>query len=270
MILGAQKCGTTTLAQILRSHPSIVMSKGKEPHFFSTTSDWKREIEDYHALFDQQENVLYFEASVTYTFYPLLNLGIWDDLYNYNPDMKFIYIVRNPIDRVISSYMHQYVKGFTDLPIEQALIKERYYTELTRYYTQISPFIEKFGRENILIIDFDELAENIQGLMIQVSEFLCIDIELFSDFSSEHRNKSVGRKKIHRKYINPSIPLRVIRKFLPPVWKWITDNSDRAFHKKPDLDIELKKMILNLLKLEIQNMEVIMNKDLSKWLILED
>ena len=135
MIIGAQKCATSTLFKILNNHPSIIGCNHKEPHFFSTSNNWKRDVSTYHALFKEQEGALYFEASTTYTFYPLRNLHIWNDIFDYNPNMKFIYLVRTPVDRIISSYMHTYERGYTELNIEDALIKERLYIELTRYYT---------------------------------------------------------------------------------------------------------------------------------------
>lgn len=108
MIIGAQKCGTTTLYDILNLHPSLRGCRYKEPEFFSISPDWKANIDSYHSLFEQGNGVLYFEGSTTYTFYPLRNLNIWDDLFEYNRKLKFIYIVRNPIERIISSYMLYY------------------------------------------------------------------------------------------------------------------------------------------------------------------
>lgn len=152
MIIGAQKCGTTTLFNILNDHPSISGCTEKEPHYFSTTKNWRNDLNLYHMLFKEKEGTLNFEASTTYTFYPLRNLHIWDDIFDYNPNMKFIYIVRNPVDRIVSSYMHNYERGYIDLDIEEALIKERLLIELTRYYTQISPYIKKFGRDKIWLL----------------------------------------------------------------------------------------------------------------------
>lgn len=269
MIIGAQKCGTTTLFKILNDHPSINGCGQKEPQFFSASKDWRNNLPQYHSLFIEKEDTLYFEASTTYTFYPLRNLRIWDDIFDYNPDMKFIYIVRNPIDRIVSSYMHTYERGFTDLGIEEALIKERVYIELTRYYTQISPYIRKFGRDNILIIDFEDLIHKKEIVIEQVSEFLSVDIKKFRKFDKTHSNVSVGGYKIHQKFDAPSLPLRAIRKYFPSLWNRITDNSKRSFSKKPVLSIEFKEMILNMLELEIRELQKLMQKDLGKWLEID-
>jgi hypothetical protein len=120
IIIGAQKCGTTTLFNLLNKHSSLIGSSDKEPHFFSTSKNWRQQLSDYHSLFEEQNNALYFEDSTTYTFYPLRNLRIWDDIYDNNPAMKFIYLVRKPTSRIISSYMHTYERGYTDLPPGQS------------------------------------------------------------------------------------------------------------------------------------------------------
>lgn len=266
MIIGAQKCGTTTLFEILNNHPLIVGCDPKEPHFFSTSKDWRSNLAEYHSFFKEKEGALYFEASTTYTFYPLRNLCIWDDIFDYNPNMKFIYIVRNPVDRIVSSYMHTYERGFTDLDIEGALIEERIYIELTRYYTQISPYIRKFGRDNVMIIDFEDFIYKKEIVLEQVSEFLSVDIKKFHKFDQTHSNVSVGGYKLHQKFDSPSFLMKAIRKFTPSLWNRITDNSKRGFSEKPVLNIEYKEMIINMLELEICELQKLMQKDLGKWL----
>ncbi|RBI66254.1 hypothetical protein DQ400_14480 [Vreelandella sulfidaeris] len=268
MIIGAQKCGTTTLFDILNSHPSVNGCRPKEPHFFSSSKNWKNELQKYHNHFSKEEDMLHLEASTTYTFYPLRNLRIWKDIYDYNPNTKFIYLVRRPIDRIISSYMHRYEKGYTDLKIEEAIIKDRLYLDVTRYYTQISPYIRQFGRERVLIIDFDDFISHRQSVIDKISEFLSIDVSEFADYEEAKSNVSVGGQKKHYKFDSPSVPQRIIRKFFPPLWRMITDNSSRAFLKKPVLSIEFQEMILNMLELEVRELAILMDKDLSDWVVI--
>ena len=76
---------------------------------------------------------------------------------------------------------------------------------------------------------------------------------------------------MHYKFDPPSLslPLRWVQRFLPPLWNKITDNSKRGFSEKSVLSFELKKMIINMLELEIMEMEKLMRKDLSKWMFIE-
>ena len=88
MIVGAQKCGTSTLSAILRIHPALVRCDVKEPNFFSGCEDWRAELPRYEQMFRRREGALYFEASPSYTFYPHRKLDLWDDLHSYNPALK--------------------------------------------------------------------------------------------------------------------------------------------------------------------------------------
>lgn len=270
MIIGAQKCGTSTLFDILDSHPSIVGSRPKETNFFSLSQDWRNDLRGYEGLFELKEGALYFEASTSYTFYPLRNLRIWDDIFDYNPKMKFIYLVRNPIERVVSNYMHAYERGYTDLDIEEAIRTEPVFIDVTRFYTQVSPYIRRFGRSNVLLIDFDDLIQSRQTVLRAISEFLAIDFKKFGDYEKIHSNVSIGGRKKHRKFDNPSLPLRAIRRFLPSAWNRLTDNSKRSFGQRPALTSECKEVIMNMLELEVRALERLMQKDLSGWTALEE
>ena len=165
--------------------------------------------------------------------------------------------------------MHTYERGYTDLNIEEALIEDRLYIELTRYYTQISPYIMTFGRDNVLIIDFDDLVYKTKEVLEQVSEFLPVDVEKFYYFEQMHSNVSIGGVKKHFKFDSPSMPLRVVRKFLPSFWNKITDNSKRGFTEKPVLGTDLREMMINMLELEIKELQRLMKKDLGKWMKVE-
>lgn len=97
MIVGAQKCATTTLFGLLNRHPFIEGSSDKEPAFFAIHDNWARKLDQYHSLFkDNRPHVKHFEASTVYTFLPLRKIGIYNEVYAYNPNMKIIYIVRDP------------------------------------------------------------------------------------------------------------------------------------------------------------------------------
>jgi len=270
IIIGAQKCGTSSLHAILDAHPMLVGSRPKEPHFFSLSKDWRADLPRYHECFEQRAGALYFEASTTYTFYPHRNLHIWDDIFEYNPEMRIIYLVRNPVDRIVSSYMHTFERGYFDSDLKEAVIKERFLIDLTRYYTQISPYIRKFGRGKILIIDFEDFIQKRGDVLRKIAGFLEIDPDGFRNYESVHHNVSVGGNKMHHKFDNPTLAMRLMRRYLPPLWRKVTDNSKRRFKEKIKPDHELREMIINILELEMRELQTLMNKDLSKWISMEN
>ena len=274
MLIGAMKCGTSTLSHILKNHPQIGFCKKKEPQFFSTTKDWKKEIDKYHKLYNFEEGKIFCEASTTYTRYPSNNLEIWNDIYEYNSDMKFLYIVRDPVDRAVSQFMHSYERGFINSTIDKS-IKNSSIINTGRYYTQIKPFIDKFGIENVLILEFDDLISNRAEVLKDISSFLEIDFNKFKDFEDVHQNVSVGGRK---RSVNHSFIMKVVNKYrLRPIIDFIPEriidfivekffsNQDRKFAEKPQLTQKQINMIINLNMLDINALETVTNKDFSKW-----
>ncbi len=276
MIVGAQKSGTTSLYRLLEQHPSICFSKTKEPNFWCAVKNWKQEITSYHKLFEEKEGVLYGEASTSYTLLPILETGkslngrfsadklpyrltnarISDDLHEYNPKLKFIYIVRRPFERIVSNYKHFYQRGYTNAGLNEAVVSERFLIDFTRYHTQISPYIERFGRENILLLNFDDLKNNQEKIATQVLDFLNLEHKQFSLKETVHANKTT-QSKTH--YYFDKLPPILVR-LLPFIAK-------RKLKKKPHLSDTSKQIIALMLKNEIQMLEELMQEDLSSWLL---
>lgn len=265
IIVGAQKCATTTLFSILTRHPDIVGSRVKEPHFFSTSPDWRRELANYEALFDERPGALYCEASTSYTFYPHRNLEIWDDIYAYNPAMKFIYLVRNPIDRIISNYMHLVARGYTEEPIEDLVRSHPLLLDATRYASQITPYICRFGRSRVLLIDFKDLMTRRRETLHDVTRFLGVDPDGLGDFELVHANGSIGRRKQNHRFDNPPPLLRHTRKLLPGIWERVVDRFSPRVDQRPRLSASFEEMIAGILEIEVRALEDLMGKDLESW-----
>jgi hypothetical protein len=278
MIVGAQKCATTSLYALLNRHPFIEGSSDKEPAFFALNDDWLSKLDYYHSLFeDNSSHVKHFEASTVYTFLPLRKIGIYEKVYSYNPNMKIIYLVRDPIHRIISSYMHAYERGWENQPIEKALILNRLYIDVSRYATQIRPWIKRFGPESVCIVDFDDLINNTSSTMEKVLHHVGVDPALYPPFDNSssicHANKSIGGRKLRRTYTNyskfanrfqavsPSLLTNIVR----PVWRSLAYNRARQFNAKPSLSPQMCQLIISMLDIEIDCTSCLLGKDLSHW-----
>jgi hypothetical protein len=267
MVIGAQRCGTTTIFDILRGHPGIVACRKKEPEFFSLEEQWRQRVDYYHGLFQQRPGALYFEASTSYTFYPLRLLRVWDSIFDYNPRMKFIYLVRNPIERIVSAYALYYARGFTDLGIEGAIRSTRDFLDVSRYYTQIIPYIRRFGRDQVMILDFDDLVKTPSMVMQRIAAWLEIDATGFGRVQ-QHSNASADLEVQHHRFDRPALPFRAVRRLLPSVWRGLTASLSRRLPAKPVLSQEYRQMIVNTLELEVRSLEPLVGKDLSAWLVV--
>lgn len=274
MLIGAAKSGTTTVADILKNHPDINFCKRKEPNFFSTSQNWRKEIDNYHNLFEQENNkLLYGEASTSYTVYPHLNLEIWNDIYEYNPRMKFIYIIRNPIHRIISQYMQSFQKGRINGTIEQMIVNSAKEINRSKYHLQISPFINLFGKDQVLIIHFDDLLDNREKLLYEISLFLNIDVKKFKNYDEVYSNVSINGKKLNYKLDSIRKKFTPILKILPDYFKHsvrkIITNPKRVFKEKPKVSRQYQEIIINLTKWDLMEMQKITGRDYSDWLMVD-
>lgn len=272
MIIGAMKSGTSTLAEILSMHPEVCFCQEKEPHFFSKTSDWKTNLEDYKSLYHPQEQQICGEASTTYTCYPEFNKNIWDDLYQFNPQLKLIYIMRDPVERIVSHYMHNYLRGYTSETIEKDILTKSTYIDRTRYFVQIRPYLHLFGHNKLLLLTLEELTNNQTITLNKIAQFLNIDEKEFDSIENIHANKSVGETKPDVRVDNfrQSKMVNMLRPMIPKYLRKIASNSlyqitQKEFTDRPIMSDSLKKVICDLLSLDINEIEKIMGRELKEW-----
>jgi hypothetical protein len=267
MIVGAMKCGTTTLARILANHPEVSFSEPKETDFFSKSPNWKESLADYESFWKGTEKIR-GEGSTTYTAYPHFNLHVWDDIYAYNSNMKILYLVRNPIHRVISHYMHTFQRGYIKMGFDEAARKVQILMDVTRYYTQIAPYVERFGREHVFILTLEDLLEKRSLNLRQLSAFLGIAPDLFSNPEGVHENKTIGGRKPPLWATRHSRSSRLMRRFLPSLYSNLAHRTTPVFHTKPECSAATREMLINMLRVEICSLSELMNADLSHWLSL--
>ena len=192
MMIGAQKAGTTSLAAQLAAHPQICFCKDKEPGYFNKTEDWEAGLDTYHSLYAPRPGQLCGEASTLYTFLPEY-LGTHQRLYEYNPALKLIYIMRQPVERTVSHYTHHRVRDLDSRPPEVAVFSDPSYVNRSRYAVQIRPYLELFGRENILLLVFEEYIADQFATLSRIGEFLGIDPAQFEKPEIEPLHQSVGQ-----------------------------------------------------------------------------
>jgi len=269
MILGAQKCGTTTLARRLASHPQLAISNPKEPHFFSTTADWRGGLAHYHGLFPANSladpDRLCFEASTSYTFHPHRRLAIWEALRAYNPALKFIYLVRHPVERILSAYMHNVLRGAARRPPEQILLSDPLYLAVSRYYSQIRPFIETFGHDRVLILELDALTRQPETVDPALARLLGITVDGFDAVDLHENASTLGRKR--PRYLDAFAPASPwLRRRAPSLHRRLSALlTPRPFLHRPVLQADIAQAIIDALTPEIDALARLMNRDLSHW-----
>ena len=193
MILGAQKCGTTALWAYLRAHPEVSMSTPKEVHLFSSPAyrkTWSpKEIDRRSRRWFRPgaETRVRGEATPMYLFLP----DVAPELKRYNPDLKLIVLVRDPVERTISHYYMQLARGREKASIWLAMLAEpwrlrrcgdlrggdsafRIHSYRTRslYSLQLRNLYRHFSHDRVLVISSHHLQTDHRAVLRQVFSFL--------------------------------------------------------------------------------------------------
>jgi hypothetical protein len=193
MIIGAQKSGTTSLAAQLAEHPQVCFCNEKEPGYFNSTANWKEGLKEYHALYAPAENQICGEASTMYTFLPEFN-DTYSRLYEYNPELRLIYLMRDPVERIVSHFAHRVGHGRIKGSPEEHVLTDPHYINRSRYGVQLKPYLQLFGKTKILLLLFEEYVSNQQETLNRVASFLNITPDPFLEVDSSPKNLSVGKK----------------------------------------------------------------------------
>jgi Sulfotransferase domain len=176
IIIGAMKCGTTSLHNYLDAHPQISMSEGKELNFFYREDRWKEQgIAWYRRQFDPDVPVR-GESSVNYTKNLRASRISSTRMREVIPDAKLIYIVRHPIERAVSHYLHTRAAGNEERTLSEALgdFNEQYVTR-SLYYANLRPFLKQFPRENLLVVPQEGLLSRRSEVLWLIFSFLGVD-----------------------------------------------------------------------------------------------
>ncbi len=174
-LVGAMKSGSTTLHDHLAEHPEIFMSSEKEPGFFVPELWGDKGEKAYSRLFEAVTDEKYCgESSTHYTKLPTY-AGVVERIYHYASNAKILYVVRHPIKRTVSHYLHN--RRTLDFhpenrPILKAIRQEDKYTSYSNYAMQIRPYYDRFGKENVQVILFEELISSPEKVLREIFQWL--------------------------------------------------------------------------------------------------
>jgi hypothetical protein len=184
LIIGAAKSGTTTLYQYLCQHPKIYMSHPKEPDFFALDSQYAKGLDWYRGLFaTATADQICGEASTTYSRlqqHPEAAKRIAANL----PRVKLIYIMRHPVERAYSFYVHR-LKGSRYRPefavaktFEETIKQQSEFLDSSYYLYQIEEYLHFFSKESFLFLLMEDLIQDPAKTVNQVFKFLEVDSQV--------------------------------------------------------------------------------------------
>lgn len=289
LTIGAEKSGTTALYHYLRQHPQIYMSPVKEPNFFSLGGEKPEDrgpghlptshvtdIEAYCKLFREVSGETAIgEASPAY----LYQQKAVERIRHHIPDAKLIAILRDPVERAYSNFLHCISLGREPLAdFEQALQEEEmrvrnnwrslwHYKRKGFYYEQLKRYFDLFDENQIKVYLYEDLNEDPSGTLRDIFRFLEVDESFIPDTSARLNVSGVPRNKalhslvttLNRPTIKSFVPNRLLKALREPV-------RSRVLTKPPQLLPEVRGRLIEVFREDILRLQELIDRDLSGWL----
>lgn len=286
IVIGAQKCGTSALHYYLGLHPEVQMSSPKELRYFisdqdfepepfvdgpaelelvRTSHNWSRGADWYQGHF-RSEAPVRGEATPGYAspWFP----GVAERMAAMVPDAKLIFLVRDPVERIVSHYVQLREMGREPRTLAQALARPRNpYVGRSSYATLLRPFQERYPRERILLLRQEDLLLRRRETVQKVFGFLGVDPGFWSPKMERERHRSAAKGRRHRALTRLQ-GFRATRPLyrLPQEVKWVLERASSAPPSdRPAVGEELRGRLLAQLEPEIAAFEQLTGWDLSSW-----
>jgi hypothetical protein len=299
LIVGAQKSGTTSLYDYLKQHPQIYMSPLKEPRFFAFEGEkpdfrgpgdqdlYKNivsDIEAYRVLFQgASKETAIGEASVVYLYLSRAPRRIR----HYIPEVKLIAIIRNPVERAYSAFLHltrdrmEPLRDFARaLQAEEERIQNNWgpiwhYKQVGFYYAQLKRYYETFDPEQIRVYLYEDLNDDPIKALKDIYRFLGVEDTFTPDVSRRYNVSGVPtnesryalytfllRQNPVKSIVKPLLPKGLRRRLFTTLLSTLQDRT----LVKPPLPVDVQRQLTELYRDDILRVQELIGRDLSKWL----
>lgn len=265
------------------------MSPVKEPHYlchhhfpetFSGPGDEGfsrgviRSLQNYEELFYHvsTESII-GEASVYYLSFP----DTAERIKEFNPEAKVILVLRNPVDRTYSAYLHTVRDGRETLSFEQALREEPrrkaqgyqplwWYKEVGLYSSQVQRYLETFDQDHLRIFLYDDFR-SMETLLKNVLSFLSVDLQTEINTSVQHNVSGIPRSKwAYNFFAKPNLVKQVVKALMPDkLAHRLGERAKSMTLQKVAMNANTRKQLQDFFRSDIQSLQSMIGRDLSEW-----
>jgi hypothetical protein len=237
LIVGAMKCGTSTLHEQLAHQPGIFMTDPKEPNFFSNDECYAAGQGAYEALFANAADAhLRGESSTHYTKLPTYPNTV-TRMRALLPDLKLVYMMRHPIKRLVSHYLHELSLRECGGPIDRAVERHPELVDYGCYHMQLAPLFDAYGRDNVLPVFLERMQREPQRELERVCAFLGYEGRPRWVPEVAHQNGSSERMRLgtvgRKLFENPKL-IELRRAWVPQRVRDVAKELLRL-HERPEL-----------------------------------
>ncbi len=271
--VGAQKCASSWIYDILKDHPQVALSEKKELDFFSYFYEHGFDWYERHFVHANEAEIV-GEISPSYFHDPRAP----ERVKSYNPAAKIVVTLRDPVERALSQHRHEVRVGAylgPDFSFEAGLAQNPTYIEQGLYGTHLDRWLDCFPQEQILCVFQEDIKTNPEMVAQTVYRFLAIDVGHQSAALYQKSNPSYA---IKNRQLDDGI--RHIRKFIRKnglgwVWGLLAKSPLKSYYRSanrttsetviPKPKAETIKHLRTVFRSEIGRLEALTAKDLASW-----
>ena len=290
-IVGASRCGTTSMKTYLEKHPEIFMAPGREPHFFGTDlylPSYIRDERTYLSLFAKAINEKRVgEKSIRY----LSSKRAAAEIKEFQPSASIIIMLRNPVEMIYSLHNLLFNRGIEDLDDFKAALEAEedrkrglrlpmgldsrvnwrvFYRDRARYTQQVNRFLNTFGREKVHIIIFDDFVSQTAEVYRETLRFLMVN----SDFQTHFQKTNPGGRMLSRRlytfmthppqlvhsFVQAAMPYSLIKRAI-----WGLTNLNSRYFARPPINPEFKRQLQEEFLPEVEQLSKLLGRDFTHW-----
>jgi hypothetical protein len=267
IVIGSMKSGTTTLCHLLGQHPDVFMATPKEIEFFCKDDIYARGWDWYLSLFaDAKNGSAIGEGSTSYTKSPLFP-NVPEKIARHLPDARLIYIVRHPLERIESHWMHRVQHGDVR-PFKKMLREYSNLIDTSRYWFQIQRYRKYFGDDQILVLFFEELKKNPEMVLKQCFTFLSVDPSVKIANPAERRNvtRQFSAEVDLLKRMRKNAALDVIGRLIPVFLKnFLKERLEIRVDSRPPWDEAMRCWVIDEISYDVRTFLDFYNKPVDFW-----
>lgn len=274
IIIGGLKCGTTSIHHYLGLHPEIQMSKPKELNFFVSEMNWDLGLDWYASRFDGRCKVR-GESSPHYTNLPRFE-GVPERIHEHCPDARLLYMVRDPIKRILSHWVHATGAGYETREFVPTLsLPTTQYVNRSKYWMQLQPFLELFDRSQIEVISQEELQTEREATMRKAFSFAGVDADFTSEQFDREWEKSSAKSGDKYQLMEKLIKLPGFRSFdrnfdrLPESLRWVVErvvhDPEKPPAEKPVLPDDVFELLRSRFGEDVAGLQGFVGREFAGW-----
>jgi hypothetical protein len=274
IIIGGLKCGTTSIHHYMGLHPEVQMSKPKELNFFVSELNWDLGMDWYRSRFDDRFAVR-GESSPHYTNMPRFG-GVPERIREHCPDAKLLYMVRDPIKRMLSHWVHATGAGYEHGALEDVLSRpDSAYVQRSMYWMQLQPYLRLFERDRIEVITAEELGSHREETLRRAFRYAGVDENFTHEQFDREWEKSSAKSSDKYQVMEKLIKLPGLRSFdrnfdrLPESLRWMVEkvvhDPEKPSAPKPQLSEPMFEQMRGWFRDDVAGLQEFAGRRFEGW-----